>query len=364
MSSVTILENTEFTGALFAQLAGAKKSVYVSAFSFNMAEAQDLALSVRNLVRLLGAKKRAGVDVRVLLGTGYKSAPTAAIQSLDISNEVTLTVLSAFGVPARFHAHAKLQSSHRKMIVIDKCIVFAGSHNLSSRALSVGNDDSVAVDDAVVGAELAREFRLMWTKGTRVAARDLVPINAAFFSTTVGKVAPPGKPETVKDAIITTLLDAHYFTALLDELATAKQSIDVAMFYFGGTKRPNAITSRIADALIAAHKRGVAVRVLLDRDRPEDIYGSERTNKLRFDQLKQAGITVAFDAPETANHSKLVVIDHERVMIGSHNWTEGSASRYQEMSFAIASKPLAVSYCARLDRRFKAAIKAVVVPVP
>jgi phosphatidylserine/phosphatidylglycerophosphate/cardiolipin synthase-like enzyme len=211
---------------------------------------------------------------------------------------------------------------------------------------------------------VAGEFRLTWTKGTRVAARNLVPINAALFSITVGKVAAPGNPETVKDATIMTLFDANYFTALLDELAAAKQSIDVAMFYFGGTKRPNAITSRIAEALIDAHKRDVAVRVLLDLDRPEDIYGSERANKLRFNQLKKAGIMVAFDAPEKANHSKLVVIDRERVMIGSHNWTEGSASRYQEMSFAIASKSLAVSYCTRLDRRFKAAIDEDVVPVP
>jgi phosphatidylserine/phosphatidylglycerophosphate/cardiolipin synthase-like enzyme len=99
----------------------------------------------------------------------------------------------------------------------------------------------------------------------------------------------------------------------------------------------------------------VKVRLMLDVDQPGAIYRSEQANTARLEQLRAAGIEVAFDDPATAMHSKLVVVDGETTFVGSHNWTEGSVSKYRELSVVVQSRKVAAAYGKALDRRHAAA---------
>jgi hypothetical protein len=115
-----------------------------------------------------------------------------------------------------------------------------------------------------------------------------------------------------------------YYPWLLSALKESKSSIEVAMFHAALPDEDHHPTRKLLDALVAAVNSGVAVRVLLDRDKKGDPYGSTIINTPAFDLLTKAGVGVRLDAPDHLLHSKVVVLDRRIVVIGSHNWSCGS----------------------------------------
>ncbi|MEM4546663.1 MAG: phospholipase D-like domain-containing protein, partial [Nitrososphaerota archaeon] len=54
------------------------------------------------------------------------------------------------------------------------------------------------------------------------------------------------------------------------------------------------------------------------------------------------GVPVRLDeSPTTTTHAKLIIIDNETVIIGSHNWTESALTRNHETSIMIQDKETA-----------------------
>ena len=102
--------------------------------------------------------------------------------------------------------------------------------------------------------------------------------------------------------------------AIVEQINEAEETIDVAMYSF--TSRP------LARALLRAKKRGVKIRVILDKKASGS---SNRYSKYPF--LKSNGISVRFAIPHTAwgreglMHNKFAVIDKKTVITGSANWT-------------------------------------------
>ena len=73
---------------------------------------------------------------------------------------------------------------------------------------------------------------------------------------------------------------------------------------------------RFVQAFVAAHKRGVKVRILLN---PHKSSG-ERANDATFEHLKRAGVDVEWTNPRFAvTHQKAIVIDDARALIASFN---------------------------------------------
>lgn len=70
----------------------------------------------------------------------------------------------------------------------------------------------------------------------------------------------------------------------------------------------------IEQALEAAHKRGVNVRVIMDR--------SVLNEKSEVDALFAAGIEVWIDSRHAIAHNKIIIIDGAIVMTGSFNFTK------------------------------------------
>ena len=65
----------------------------------------------------------------------------------------------------------------------------------------------------------------------------------------------------------------------------------------------------IAKALVDAHKRGVDVRVILDKSQRTEKYSSA-------DFVAHAGILTLIDAKHAIAHNKVMVIDGETVLTG------------------------------------------------
>jgi len=95
---------------------------------------------------------------------------------------------------------------------------------------------------------------------------------------------------------------------VLGLIAAAAHSLRIVQFTLDDT--------RFVGALLGAHERGVAVRVLLN---PQKSSG-ERANDASFQRLKGAGLAVEWTDPRFAvTHQKTLLIDGARALIASFN---------------------------------------------
>jgi phosphatidylserine/phosphatidylglycerophosphate/cardiolipin synthase-like enzyme len=107
----------------------------------------------------------------------------------------------------------------------------------------------------------------------------------------------------------------HCLRAIRRHLAGAKRTADVCVFTI--------TDDRLAEALVDAHCRGVAMRVITDNCKADDL-GSD------VDRLARAGIPVRMDKSPYHMHHKFAVLDGATLLTGSYNWTRCAASENQE----------------------------------
>ena len=129
---------------------------------------------------------------------------------------------------------------------------------------------------------------------------------------------------------------------VVEAIAEAQRQILVQAFSF--TSR------RIAQALIAARRRGVEVLVTADRE--QTVTGDG--NRIR--ELAAAGIPVWLETRFAAAHSKVMIIDpgtrDATVVTGSFNWTAGAQRRNAENVLVLRrNRDLAGAYEANWRRR-------------
>jgi hypothetical protein len=167
-------------------------------------------------------------------------------------------------------------------------------------------------------------------------------------------------PEAVSPPVVTTpsnwvgvLFGESYYTALQSLFASAGSAIDVCMFHVAYPSDGHP-TRRLIDALVAAHARGVAVRVLMDSDRSTDPYRSTLINTRAKNVLDAAGVAVRFDSPERLLHSKFLVIDRKLAIVGSHNWSAGSYFDFDDLTLVVESAALAAELGQRFDALWSA----------
>lgn len=100
---------------------------------------------------------------------------------------------------------------------------------------------------------------------------------------------------------------------------------------------------RIAEDMLAAHRRGVAIRLLTDNAKELDL-GSD------IGRLREAGIAVAVDRSAAHMHHKFAIFDGLRLINGSYNWTR-SACDSNEENLVLSNDPnLVSSFSAHFDR--------------
>jgi len=111
-------------------------------------------------------------------------------------------------------------------------------------------------------------------------------------------------------------------------IQSANQTIDVEMYIF--------TNSNLANALIDAKKRGIAVRVILGSVEGEDITGL-------ITIFKANGIEPRDATPlYKTMHSKIMIVDGKLVLIGSHNWSQSAMFSNREVSVVISDPQIAL----------------------
>ena len=104
----------------------------------------------------------------------------------------------------------------------------------------------------------------------------------------------------------------------------------------------------IADALMRAGARGVDVAVLLDKIAPCQ-------RRSAADAIRNAGIPVAIDRQVRIAHNKVVIIDRNRVIEGSFNFSR-SAMKNAENTNLVVSPVRAEDYREQWERRARVSV--------
>ena len=115
----------------------------------------------------------------------------------------------------------------------------------------------------------------------------------------------------------------------------ARQAVDVCVF--------TVTDDRIAEALLAAHRRRVRLRVLSDVAKTQDL-GSDIV------RLARAGVAVAIDTPDKYMHHKFAVFDGRLLVTGSYNWTRSAAMVNDENLIVSGDMRLVRSFQGEFDR--------------
>ena len=99
----------------------------------------------------------------------------------------------------------------------------------------------------------------------------------------------------------------------------------------------------IADALVKAHRRGVNVRVIVDRGQPKAKGG-------KVWDLVSSGVQVWVDRAHAIAHNKVIIIDGSTVVTGSFNFTVSAETRNAENLLVIRDAEVSRLYADNWER--------------
>ena len=122
---------------------------------------------------------------------------------------------------------------------------------------------------------------------------------------------------------------------VVESVNAARQTIDLAGYEIN--------LASVADALAAAHGRGVRVRVVTDSDNLEEE---------AITVIERAGIPFVGDRREALMHDKFMVVDGATVWTGSMNFTVNDVYRNNNNFIQIQSTRIALNYTQEFEEMF------------
>ncbi|MBI3963122.1 MAG: phosphatidylserine/phosphatidylglycerophosphate/cardiolipin synthase family protein [Deinococcus sp.] len=327
-----LFDSRDIFPALRQALASADRTIRLDFYIFGGRQGQELA-------ELLVRQVRAGVAVRVMLDRNLGTIPQVRQVTLPVLN-----YLLAEGVPVvlssgRYSLLSPARGvDHNKYVVVDGARALVGGANIAD--LYETFHDLMLQVEGPAARELARQFDRDW----RRACRTVPPLAEGD-----GRVAP-----VYPDGVAVRVLTAGdgqgtLRQAVLAALAAARQSIYVSMLELGHAEAIN--------GLVAAWRRGVDVRVLLDPGDFADLVPVVRwaprgiLNAHTVRQLVEAAVPVRLfkvDQQLSTLHTKLAVFDSRRLLAGSSNWTSKGFGYMLETNVEVRGGEAV----AQVERRF------------
>ena len=123
--------------------------------------------------------------------------------------------------------------------------------------------------------------------------------------------------------------------AIVRLLANAARTAEICVFTI--------TDDRLSAAILDAHRRGLAIRILTDDAKAEDL-GSD------IERFQRSGIPTLVDRSPFHMHHKFAIVDGETLLTGSYNWTCGAARDNEENLIVTNDRRLLVSFKAAFER--------------
>ena len=128
--------------------------------------------------------------------------------------------------------------------------------------------------------------------------------------------------------------------ALVEAIDQTRESLDIAVFEMN--------SEPIYQAILDAHRRGVALRIVTDDD-----HGLNDSKNVALRQLQAAGIPLVDDGRSGLMHNKFMILDERTVWTGSWNYTVNGAYRNNNNALVIENEAAAAAYQAEFDEMFE-----------
>jgi phosphatidylserine/phosphatidylglycerophosphate/cardiolipin synthase-like enzyme len=279
--------------SLTAAIDKTDKTLILAIYDLQLSEVADA---------LLRAKAR-GVQIRMVYDMGHTTGSSGASPEYQS--------LVAAGIPVRLlKGGGSFGIMHNKFAVFDGALLETGSFNWTRAADDKNFENALFRDDAALIDGYSRYWDWMWNLASPVGA-EAAPVAGA------GLGAPPADP--LRPVSFGGGNYPRYAFSpeggvedlIVDALGRARSSIDMAIF--------SLYSQRVADAVIAAKKRGVAVRVVSDM--------SQSRRSAAVLSLSQAGVPLRLSAGRDGTgvlHHKFVVVDGALLITGSYNFSQNA----------------------------------------
>ncbi|MBC8317861.1 MAG: cardiolipin synthase [Desulfobulbaceae bacterium] len=287
---------------------------------------------------LKDARER-GVSVKVLIdGVGARYSRPPMARKLRRDGIETVCFMQTF-LPWRFR-YLNLRN-HRKLLVLDGKTGFTGGMNIREGNYLSDNPENPIQDIhfqimGPVVAELQKAFAEDWSfsTGEKLTGEKWFPeLNPAGNGVARGISDGP---------------DEDYDTlrmVILGALSSAQTSIKVASPYF----LPD---DELITGLCTAALRGINVQILLP-SKP-NLRMIKWASEAGLERLLESGCTLMLSDPPF-DHSKIMIIDHGWVLLGSANWDTRSLKLNFEFNVECYDAALAHSIEIIFDNKIKSA---------
>jgi phosphatidylserine/phosphatidylglycerophosphate/cardiolipin synthase-like enzyme len=341
-------------------------------------------LSLPRIAEALARRHRDGLTVRVVLENTY-ATPWSQEHPADLDprqrNRHTqlealgwgdaVAILQRQGVPLLDDTADGSKGSglmHHKFMVIDRTSVITGSANFTPSCIHGDPDDHrtrgnvnhlLRIESPALAELFAGEFSRLWGDGPGGAADSRFGIAKQGGPVQVVQVGPT--PVAVLFAPHRRSDPNHGLALLNTLLLGARHRLDLALFVLSDQS--------LTSTLEQLQRRGVKIRLLADpgfANRPFsevlDLLGTqlpdgdckiEAGNKPLQHPLDGVGTPQLVSGDKL--HHKLAVIDNQRVITGSFNWSPSASHQNDETLLVIDSPLLARHFTAEVDRLWRGA---------
>ncbi|MFC1706957.1 phospholipase D-like domain-containing protein [Planctomycetota bacterium] len=306
-----------FKKALVQTLLTAKRSVDIALYSFHPTSKRD----EKNYAELLKRSEITPLDaLRELADRGVRVRMVLNKAATDEWAKKSVQPLVDAGVGV-FTVGATM---HEKYAILDDSVVINGSGNWSAGAFIRYREDWVICPpDPALAAVFADNFqKLLAERKSVVIDKNGVPKVRPASQKSIGRSKPRrrkgAKQKPSSDVYFTTDNKGTETTIAEDvvvrQMAQAKKTLIIAIAHFN--------TDRIGKAVVAAHKRGVSIRVLVDLGE----YGNKNSQVKR---LQTAKVPLRYHLYSLKHffpwaklmHHKFMVVDGKTLLTGSYNWS-------------------------------------------
>ncbi len=343
----------------------AQKTIDIAAFYMLHYKGYSKGTVVEQLYDGIKRASKRGVEVRILLdyrtfaeneGYLYKQTPQNLAQLPNI--KVKLIDLRQF-------SYYDDGSMHAKYLVIDSTTSFIGSHNWSYGALTDNREVALLVESPIIAKDLLAIFQTDWEHGfslekwanhgkmtvenleetsrnetprTKNIPDPLLPTNADttlrpdinwmyVVESSPAELDNPEIPNT-EEVILKLIDDADSLIELEVNTFSLKNYLHDGPGY-----------TVVDEALRAVAKRGVKVRLLVDGwyfNMAENTFtwlNSFENVEVRSIDIREAGPNSEYGTV----HSKMLIIDAEKVFIGSSTYSQGQILECRNVGIALES---------------------------
>jgi len=339
-------------------IANARSSIVIGIYDFNADYMKDA----------LKQAMRRGVSVSLMLDTNHDDDPHLFNELRRLGANCVNAPSSSAGNPIAYFGNA-----HEKIIVIDGEIVMIQSGNWSENSIPFNEGDGVVIGEFVPGNRdmgLAINSRELASFFAELVARDMrlsqgeppsappppseaSPADLVFF-----EAAPPSVPTlfasrtftpSVPVRITPVVTPENFHETVKQFVRSAKRSIRIEQQYIrGGQDTVEAVLAEISSA--RREHPELLIRIIVS---PKYLYGDIKMKFLdameRFEFAFDDNFRYLSARHFVHCHNKLIVVDEEKVLLGSQNWSTTGLASNRETSLLVEHAGIAGYFAGIFD---------------